>query len=539
MGELDRHPVTGPAEETRWRVVRVTGKAGAPVLDSDVCSSTDMQPDTPTWLVDSVPDKCTPTHQPGPPTPRASALGVGERRRLLGPGWPLSVLFLGFPVWWVAGLSDIGFILAAIPMAVHLYRQRRVLTPPGFGIWLLFLLWMFIGVLVLQATAPGTVDGGGSTRIFSFGYRAAMYLAITTVLLYVCNLSERELPNRRVARLLAYMFIVTTVGGFLGVVLPSVTFHSLMELVLPHSISGQPFVSDLIHPKFALVSNILGYTQPRPVAPFAWANSWGANFALYLPFFLLAWVARGNGWRRIASPLVIMVALVPIVYSLDRGLWLGLGVAALYFVVRYTFGGHLWIIPVSLLAATIVIAVFFVSPLHTVVSDRIANPHSNEGRSNLVSASVSATVDGSPILGFGGPRQLQGTFASINGGATDKCPACQTPPLGTQGTMWNVVLGQGLIGTGLFLIFFITQFVRSARNWSPYAVAGCAVLLMFGVYLLVYDLLGPPMFTVMIACGLMWRVGRAQDFVEGQQTPLRPWAMQSQVTDPTGRYEPT
>ena len=494
------------SDETRRQGLLVAAKAGGLVLDSGALPGASRTRAEAVAPAQSEPGQDLPAEPLGASASPAALLGAGGRRRLLRPGWPLSVLFLGFPLWWVAGLSEVAFVLAALPMAAHLYTRRRVLVPRGFGIWLVFLLWMFIGVLVLHATAPGTISGGGSTRIFSFGYRAAVYIAITTVMLYVGNLSERDLPTRRVARLLGYMFVVTTIGGLLGVVLPSVTFHSLMDLVLPHSISAQPFVSDLIHPKFADVSTILGYSQARPVAPFAYANSWGANFALYLPFFLLTWLARGSGWRRVVGPFVIVVALVPVVYSLDRGLWLGLGIAALYFVVRYTLAGHWWVVQVGTVAAAIGLAVFFISPLHTVVSDRLANPHSNEGRSNLVSASVSATVQGSPLIGFGGPRQLQGTFSSINGGATDKCPACRTPPLGTQGTMWNVVLGQGLIGTALFLLFFMFQFARSARDRSPYAIVGCCVLVMFGVYLLVYDLLGAPMFTVMIACGLMWRI---------------------------------
>jgi len=34
--------------------------------------------------------------------------------RLLKPGWPLSVLFLGFPVWWAMGLSQVIFLLVAV-----------------------------------------------------------------------------------------------------------------------------------------------------------------------------------------------------------------------------------------------------------------------------------------------------------------------------------------------------------------------------------------------------------------------------------------
>ena len=38
-----------------------------------------------------------------------------------------------------------------------------------------------------------------------------------------------------------------------------------------------------------------------------------------------------------------MVAIVPAVVSLNRGLWIGLGVLILYVALRYVLAGQLWI----------------------------------------------------------------------------------------------------------------------------------------------------------------------------------------------------
>jgi hypothetical protein len=449
--------------------------------------------------------------QPRTYAPLADRPPLPDRRPLrhrLPDGWPLSVLLLGFPLWWVAGMSDFIFILMAVPMALQLLRRPGLVVPRGFGVWVLFLVWTAVGVLVLRVHAPGSVDGGGANRIFTFGYRFAMYLAITTVLLYVGNLRESELARRRIARLIGFMFVVTAVGGTLGVVLPNLEFHSLMELVLPKSLTSQQFVASMIHPKLADISSILGYEQPRPVAPFAYANTWGSNLALYLPFFLIAWLGPGAGWRRWLAPVVIVLALIPTIFSLDRGLWLGLALGLAYAIVRLVLMGKVWVLAVAGVCLTVFSVAFLLSPLSAVVADRFANPHSNEGRGNLSSATVSSTIEGSPLVGYGGTRNVQGTFTSIAGGATAKCPGCENPPLGTQGTIWTLIFTQGFVGALLFLAFFAVRFWKSRSDPSPYAIAGCAMLLMTVPFLLVYDLLGAALFTIMVAVGLMWRLER-------------------------------
>lgn len=429
--------------------------------------------------------------------------------RLFRPGWPLSVLFLGFPLWWVTGLSAFVFIAVAVPMAVELLRRGHVRAPRGFGIWVLFLLWMLAGVTMLWADAPGSTTGGGFGRLLVFGYRAAMYLAATVVLLYVANLDEKELPTRRVIRLLAVMFGITTAGGVLGVVAPHFEFKSLMEYVLPGGLAGNDFINRMIHPAAANISTILGYEEARPIAPFAFANSWGANLSLYLPFFLLAWLGRDGGWRRKLAPLVLAASIVPIVYSLNRTLWLALGVGACYLAIRLAARGRL--LAMQALGASLIVAVLVVvlSPLSTILLERLENPHSNDRRIQLAIETFQSVATGSPLLGYGSTRDVEGSFASIAGGATPDCPACDVPPFGTQGQLWLVVFATGFVGLVLFLTFFGRRLVAHWRDPSPLATACCCVLLFFFIELPFYDTLGAPMFTVMIAIGLLFRSANA------------------------------
>ena len=63
----------------------------------------------------------------------------------------------------------------ALPMALvlvmlaQLSRRRVLRIPSGFGIWMLFLAWVAIGVLVLWADAPGAVPGSAPPRAVAPG----------------------------------------------------------------------------------------------------------------------------------------------------------------------------------------------------------------------------------------------------------------------------------------------------------------------------------------------------------------------------------
>jgi hypothetical protein len=150
------------------------------------------------------------------------------------------------------------------------------------------------------------------------------------------------------------------------------------------------------------------------------------------------------------------------------------------------------------------------SPLAATIQDRLDNPHSNERRGQLIVATVTSVVQGSPVLGFGTTRNVQGSFSSIAGGETVTCPACGVPPFGTQGTLWGVLFFHGLVGGALFLIFFLRWFLRYRRRPSAVAIAVTASLLMAGVELLVYDFGSAPVTTIMIGLALAWREERGE-----------------------------
>lgn len=439
--------------------------------------------------------------------PRAPA---PSEPRFLKAGWPLSVLYLGFPLWWALGLAQLIFLVMAAAMAVILYRRRPLKVPHGFSIWLLFLVWMAAGVLLLQAHAPDTVTAGfGPGRVAGFLVWAGWYVAVTIVMLYVAN-TAREVSTQRIVRLLAWMFVVTTGFGALAVLAPTLEFSSPVELLLPRQLTSSRFVYTLIHPSLSSSSDFLGYVQPRPTAPFPYSNAWGNNIALYLPFFVLAWFGRDAGWRRRLAPFVLLAAVFPITFSLNRGLWISLAVAAVYAAVRLAANGRTRTLQVLVAGAIVGGVVFVSSPLYDTLLLRVETPHSNERRAGTAETVASVTAEGSPVVGFGTTRKMQGSFSSLAGGETEECHQCAAPPLGTQGFMWRLILTTGFGGTVLCLTFFALQFLRRARGPSPLDVTTCTVLLVAVLCFFVYDSLGSAMFTAFIAIGLMARADDAE-----------------------------
>ena len=422
--------------------------------------------------------------------------------------WPLSLALLGAPLWWALGVWTILILTLSLVMADQLSRRRTIALPGNFTLWALFLVWLGLGVFVLWADAPGAVPGGDLTRLLVFSYQVAWYLTCTIVMLWVANLSESELPTRWVYQLLGFMFVVTTIGGLCGVLLPHLEFSSPVEAMLPGGLRSNSFVRSIVHPGLADIQDVLGRLEARPKAPFPFANSWGANLALFLPFFLVAWFREGARWQKVAAPIVLVGASIPVIYSLNRGLWACLVLGAVLLIWLQLGKGR----PMAVLASVVVLAVtvlaLALSPLGTIFQERLDHQHSNDRRGQLLSQTVNSTVQGSPVVGFGSTRDVQGSFSSIAGASTPDCKACGVPPLGTQGHFWQLIFAQGLVGTLLFLSFFAMAMRRCWRCRTPAETLCTFTLAFFALLLPIYDTVGVPLMTVMVAVGLVTREQR-------------------------------
>ncbi|MFN8233362.1 MAG: O-antigen ligase family protein [Actinomycetota bacterium] len=402
------------------------------------------------------------------------------RRRYLPPGWPVYALFAGFPVWWILGLGGLIWPVLAVPMAIWLFRLPVVRAPKGFTIWVAFMIWMI---------GSGTqIDN--SIRYVAFTYRVSLYASATIVLLYIFNLSREALPTRAVIGLMAVFWMYVVAGGFMGVLAPTWEFKSPVEYVMPQALISDEFVHDLVHPASSQIQDVLGYEQPRPKAPFVYATNWGSAFSLLTPFVILGWMyARSRAWK-ILTALMFVAAIVPVVVSLDRGLWLSLGVGIVYAAIRLALGGRTRALRAILILIPTMLGLVYLTPLRGVVQERFAHPHSNERRLSLYQEAID-NVKSSPLLGFGGPRPSEENS--------------DAPSVGTQGQFWLVLFSHGIPGAVFFVWWLMYQAWRF-RASAPPVPFWCHVLIVMAlVQLPVYGWLPAPMIVIVVGVAIAAR----------------------------------
>lgn len=403
------------------------------------------------------------------------------------PVWPLYALYVGFPVWWFLGLGDMIWPVLALPMLVNLVLRGNVRVPRGFGVWLLFMVWMSITVI--------QVDSMG--RVVGFTFRALAYFAATIIFLYVYNSSTRTLPLARVANLLTVFWAVVVAGGFLGILLPGGSINTLMGRVLPNWLQANDVVAAMVHPKFAQYTPFSGtFTSPRPSAPFLYTNNWGNNYSLLLPFVLIALIHMRRGPARWFVTAMIPVSLVPAFLTLNRGMFLALAVGFTYMAVRFAFRRQLkGLVAVGILFA-VAVGLSVVLPVQELVAARVSSSDTNETRTAVYQEALDRTVE-SPLLGHGAPRPSEATAGA--------------PAVGTQGQFWMVLFSHGFPGAALFVGWFWVMVWRTRKPMSTSGLWLHVVCVMALLECFYYGMLSSGLILVMIAAAAALRESDAAD----------------------------
>lgn len=428
------------------------------------------------------------------------------------PAWPVTALLIGYPLWWALGLADFMWIILAIPMAIRMigwrvHNSRSLRMPPGFGIWLSFLIVAFAGIAVLGLTAPGTTPSPVSHRVFAYAYRNATYVGITVLLLYVGNLTESELPRRRLAWMLGLVAIYTVLGGLAGMVRPQFSFNSPFGAVLPHSIRSNTYVQVVTHPGLAQVQGVQGVagaSHARPKAPFDYTNAWGASLTLLMAWLIVGWWPGGTRRRRLLVASVVIIAVVPLLYSLNRNAWAGAAIA-LAFLLVLLVGRRPRALVATLSSGLLVIAVIaFATPVPSLIASRLSNGGSVSLRSDLDSLAVKDGL-ASPVIGYGDTRKQIGSQKSISVGPNSKCAQCGQQEVGSTGQLWLLLVCNGIVGTILYVAFFAGGIWRFRRDRTPYGYAGILALVLSLLYMISYTALSAPFAFTMLAYAMLWR----------------------------------
>lgn len=418
------------------------------------------------------------------------------------PSWPVWAATAAYPIWWALGIDSIIYPLLAVVLAIYLFRMRPLKLPPGWLLWAGFLLVVLVSVVMLDVRAPGTAAQGGIGPYGAFALRLLTYVSLTLLVLYVGNHSERTLPVRSVIAALASLGVSVGLLGLAGTLLPDFAFRAPASYVLPEILVGSGEV------RLAQVQDILGEAAPRPSAPFQYTNTWGEVLSMLLVWVILYAIIsrRWRVWLIIAAA----VSLVPIIASLNRGVWIGIALSVVYVAVRFAI--RLRLAPVAAIAAIAILAgaAVAVTPAGELITARAESGHSDQIRENLAADSIRLANE-SPILGFGSTRRTQGSYESIAIGPSADCSQCGERIIGSTGHLWLLLVAQGWLGTSLYFLFFGWSIWTYRRDHSPVGIAATGVVLLSMFYAYFYSAVGVPLALALLAVALLWRSGQARD----------------------------
>jgi hypothetical protein len=420
-------------------------------------------------------------------------------------GWQPYAIFVGLPVWWLLGLSFFMWPLITLPLVYPMFRRGELRVPRRFGIWLVFLAWMFASGVELQS----------ASRAIAWSWRLSFYLSATVLFLYIYNSSRERLPTRTVVNALAAYWVVVIAGGWIGVLFPTIAFASPAEAVFPHSLLNNTYFYAHVHLQFAEVQRFLGFQEGRPQTFFAYTNAWGSTCAMLTPVCLAA-LAAGPGriWGRVLK-VTLALSVIPIVFSLNRGLWLSLGIGLAYAAVRFGALRDTRRVMRVLGAVVVVGALVAVSPLGGLVTARFT--HQTGDTSRLArDRAAQAQIAASPLLGYGAPQQAVGVTHT-------------SKSVGTESELFLLLYSHGVPALFLFGGFMAYTIVRTAkqRSRSSPALFWIHVALVVACVQAPYYELTERMPLMLAFAALLYRDIAIQSdlrYVERTRDRLRTWA---------------
>ena len=399
-------------------------------------------------------------------------------RRPLARAQLLTLVVGSFPLWWFAGLFSFVWPIVGFFLLLALIRQGHVVFPRWFGVWLLFLAWVPLSLMELSS--------GNASLLFA--QRFAVLTAATVIFLYIFNSSHETLPNQAIVDFLALFWAMLVVGAFIAMLFPNLQFDSAVQRLLPRSLVANQYVHDLVYVDFAQVQGFLGYPVGRPAPFFGFTNAWGGGVALLTPIaFAAVGQARSPLRRRFLGALLVL-SVIPIVVSLNRGVWLALILATGYAALRFALARRLHAIAGLIGVIGVLLILIFLTPLGSLISDRLAHPHSNAGREALYHESL-ARMEQSPLVGYGGPIPSEKPTA---------------PPVGTHSQLFFVAISYGIPAAVFFMTWFGLTFLRAGRAVSGPRFWAHVALLVF-LMETPYYLLEMHLVIAMIIAAFIWR----------------------------------
>jgi len=401
-------------------------------------------------------------------------------------------LFVLNPVFWLLGLGGFIWAGAAIPVVVWILLRPEVRRPPGTTLFLLYVVWA--GVTIIMLDSP--------TRVLVFGFRYFVYVSAIGLAVYVYN--ERRVTRETFVNWVATLWIWAIVGGYLALLFPRVRLNvTAASLLLPGALSRNEFVGNLVRPRLAQVAEyqgIPGLQVSRPATLWAFTNDWGGNVGLLTPFFIAAFIYSHDARRRRAGVIGLIAAAPVMILSVNRGLWLSVGMILAVVAVRSAMAGRT--APLKMLGGSIVVITILLvaTPIGVVVSGRLS-VSSADTRAGIYQEAWEGALE-SPVLGWGGTRPSENPFS---------------PSVGTHGHIWFAMFAHGFVGLTLYVGWLLSAMYRVARHRDPVSLMLASVVYVGALQMLFYNMFSGSLAIILIAIGLLGRSLSTPTFPHGSR----------------------
>jgi hypothetical protein len=396
------------------------------------------------------------------------------------PAWPVLALLWGFPVFWLLGATVIAGLVLTVVMLSYLAHHGATRLVPGVYAFTAFVVWVIPCVAMIDSTA----------RLMGYAYRFSILAIVGTAFVYTISAGSR-LGRRQIVNGLTFVWLFTIAGGVVGLLIPEVRLATPVGLLLPDSLTGNEYVHDLFFPPMAEVQHPFGAPVDfvRPSAPFPYANSWGVAIVLLTPVAVACFMQ--NRSRPVRALLVVgLVAMIaPALATSNRGMFVGLVLAAVYVVVRLAIRDRaapvLTIAVLGVIGAGVLVGRGLLDQIHT----RQQYGDSSGTRLTLYRETFERTLH-SPLLGYGAPR-----------------PSATEPVVsaGTQGYVWMLMFSFGFVGLALFLTFLWGTTLRTWRAPGDVDLVLHSVLVVASVIIAFYGLDIMQLLSIMLVAAVLLR----------------------------------
>ncbi len=391
------------------------------------------------------------------------------------------------------GIHGISWILPGVVLGARIIAHRRTRFPLSSVPLVILVCWIPLSLTMIPPSG-----------LPLFTYRWLLWVGCLTTFVWVLNVDESMVPSQRLVDWLAALWITLVAFGYLATLLPELAAPSpLGYLVGP--LKNVEFVARLSEWRFAETQKFMGYPVPRPAAPFGSSNAWGSAMGILTPYFLKSWIIDVSPQRRRRGVMIGLVAVYPILISVNRGLWLSLIVGGVYFAARRALRGKFTALALLMVGVLVVAALLVLTPAGGLVTDRLEkSDKSNSARSSLYERAWQGALE-SPLVGHGAP-----VFApDLPEG---------TPPVGTHGLIWYLMFLHGFLALGLFLAWLAIEVFKSGTLRTPLAWWVHLSLIATVVQMPYYGLM-PHLVIVGLSVGLAHREARRGRFGDPPSPP--------------------